>query len=831
MDPVSLAELVDIVGGDLGGRPAPPGVVEAATIHSERIHRASAFFALPGSRSDGHRFVGDAFANGAVAAVVVGGRVPPEVAAGGALVEVDDPLRALQALAAWWRRRLRAEVVAVVGTNGKTVTKDALVHFAGYRRRVYGSPGSYNSQVGVPLAVLACPADCELAVVEAAVSEPGEMARLEEVVRPDHVVVTNLGSRWSSHFADRATHAAEILDMARRLRPGSWVLVGEDAPELAAAPVGAARCLVTGSAPDLPGFGPAARVPEGLGMEVAFPDGTAGVVIARTPSDAVLADVRTAITAATLLGVGGADLLEAAGAYVPTSSRTEIWRSPAGVTVVRDVATPDPIALRSAVRAAVRLAGPGRRTAVVLTETLDHPSRESAAAFAAAVVSEGASALWGLAVPSHRVVAEAASTLGPGVDVRLALDLGRLRGILLGELGAGDVVLVQSPRERGVGDLSVALMESMAPTRLYLDLAAVEDNVTAFRRLVGPSVRIMGMVKALAYGTDAAAVSGVLQEAGVDALGVSGADEGVALRRSGISAPILVLLGTASEMAKMLRYRLTPLVYGAEMLEAVLAAGKRGEEISVHLEVDSGMHRTGLAPAAALDAARRLAATPGVTVAGLMTHLASADDPAEDAATAEALRRFRAVADSLAAGGLGGLVRHAAATAATIRVPEARFDMVRVGLGLYGVQPSAATAEAAKLQCAVGLVSRIVEVVEVPAGERVGYGGTFTAPAGGRRVGVVPAGYHDGVPRSASNSGVVVVAGVRCPIVGRVSMDSMAVDLTACPEAGVGTDVLVYGRQHDWSLPPQELAASAGTIAHELMARLGPRVQRILTRY
>lgn len=831
MDPVNLAELVGIVGGDLLGHPDPTTVVEAATIHSERIHRASVFFALAGSRSDGHRFVGDALANGAVAAVVARGRLRPGDEHRGALVEVDDPLRALQALAAWWRRRLRAEVVAVVGSNGKTVTKDALVHFAGCSARVHGSPGSYNSQVGVPLAVLACPADCELAVVEVAVSEPGEMARLERVVRPDHVVVTNLGSRWSSRFADRGAHAGEMLTIARRLRAGSFVLVGEDAPELAAIPLGAARRLVTGSSPGLPRFAPAARVPEGLATEVGFPDGAAGVVVVRTPSDAVLADVRSALSAAFLLGAGGAELLEAARTYLPTSSRTEIWRSPSGACIVRDVATPDPIALRSAVRAAARLASPGRRTVVALTETLEHPGTDSAAAFAAAAVSEGASALWGLTVPSHRSVAEAFRSLAPDADVRLVADLDRLRAVLVGELGAGDAVLVQSPRERGLGDLSVAVMESMAPTRLYVDLAAVEDNVTAFRRLVGPSVRIMGMVKALAYGTDAAAVSGVLQEAGVDALGVSGVDEGVALRRSGVSAPILVLLGTGSEMAKMLRYRLTPLVYGPEILEAVLAAGAGGEEVSVHLEVDTGMHRTGLAPAAAIDAARRLAASPGVTLTGLMTHLASADDPAEDVATHAALRRFQAVADSLAADGLGGLVRHAAATAATIRFPEARFDMVRVGLGLYGVHPSVATAAVAELQCAIGLVSRIVEVVDVPAGERVGYGGTFTAPAGGRRVGVVPAGYHDGVPRSASNSGVVVVAGVRCPIVGRVSMDSMAVDLTACPEAGVGTDVLVYGRQHDWSLPPEELAASAGTIAHELMARLGPRVQRILTRY
>ena len=804
MDAIRLAQLAEVVGSAPLAEAGCDRVAEAVTIHSERIPRAGVFFALPGSRTDGHRFVGEAFANGAVAAVVAAGR-----GGGGAgtVIEVDDPLRALQALAAWWRSQLPADVVAVVGSNGKTVTKDAIVHFAGYGRRVYGSPGSYNSQVGVPLAVLGIPRDCDVAVIEAAVSDPGEMARLESVVRPDQVVVTNLGTRWSSRFADRCEQAAELLVMARE---ASWVLVGEDAPELGAAH------LVTGASPDLPRFDPPVRLPEGLGAAVAFPDGATGSILVRTPSDAVAQDVRTAISAAWLLGVGGATLLEAAGAYRPTATRLEIWRSPAGVTVVRDVATPDPIAAGAAVRAASRLAGPGQRCLVVLAEPLDDPSP----AFASALVAEGASAVLGLDEASHRRVAGA---LAGRAEVHLVADTDHLRRLLLDEARPGDVVLVQSAPERGLGDLTVALMESMAPTRMYLDLAAVEDNVAAFRRLVGPSVRIMGMVKALAYGTDSSSVASCLQGAGVDALGVSGVDEGVALRRAGINVPTLVLLGTAAELPKMLRYRLTPLVYGPEMLEAVLSAG----DFPVHVEVDSGMHRTGLPPDAAVAAVRRL----GQRVAGLMTHLASPDDPAEDAATAEQLRRFREVDAAVTRLGVHGVVRHAAATAAAIRLPEARFDMVRIGLGLYGVHPSPATAALIELQCAVGLVSRIIEVVDVPPGERVGYGGTFTAPVPGRRVGIVPAGYHDGVPRAASNAGVAVVAGARCPIVGRVSMDSMAVDLTASPEAGVGTDVLVYGRQHDWSLPVEELAQSSGTIAHELMARLGPRVQRIFTRH
>ncbi|HLH46644.1 MAG TPA: alanine racemase [Acidimicrobiales bacterium] len=827
MDPLPLGALAELLGGTPAGPFDPDLTAEHATIHSERIHRGSAFFALSGWRTDGHRFVDDALRNGATVAVVARGRASPSV---GALVEVDDPLAALQRLAGWWRTRISGRVVAVVGSNGKTVTKDAIVHFAGYGMTVYGSPGSYNSQIGVPLAVLDCPPDCDLAVIEAAVSQPGEMARLQALLRPNHVVLTNLGARWASRFADRRAQAAELATMAADLGPEGWLLVGRDAPELQAAGApGEGRRLVTGASAGLPRFSAPQPHPDGLAVRVDVPGGDAATVAVRAPSEEILTDVETALTAAWLTGVAGSALLDAAREYTPTSTRMEIWKAPGGVTVVRDVVTPDPVATRSALRAARRLCGPGHRCLVVLAEPLEHPTPASAAAFAGALAAEGADAVHGLDIASHREVAVAGE-----VPITLAAGPVELRERLLADAGPGDVVLVQSAPGAVIGDLAVALVESMAPTRLYLDLAAIEDNVTTFRRLVGPSVRIMGMVKALAYGTDAPSISASLQAAGVDALGVSAADEGIALRRAGISVPVLVMLGTAAELGKMLRHRLTPLVYAPDVLDAVLAeaAGRPASAppIAVHLEVDSGMHRTGFVPDRAADALGRLTRA-GVRVTGLMTHLASADDPAEDDATTEQLRRFRSVCAAADELGLEGIVRHAAATAATIRRPDAHFDMVRIGLGLYGVYPAPGLADAVKLQPAVGLVSRVVEVVEVPGGERVGYGGTFTAPAGGARVGVVPVGYHDGVPRSASNRGTVMVAGVRCPLIGRVSMDSMAVDLTGCPEAGAGSDVLVYGKHHDWSLPVEELAEASETIAHEVMARVGSRVQRIFTRH
>jgi len=839
--PLALRDLAKVVSGELvapGGQGAFEDVeVSEVTVNSDRARAGAAFFALPGMRADGHSFVEDAARNGAAVAVVRRGQ-PVRAPEGLPLLVVDEPLVALQRLAGWWRRELACPVVAVVGSNGKTVTKDCLVHLLAGSGDAYGSPGSYNSQLGVPLALLACPASASVAVIEVAVSGPGEMARQAEMLRPDHVVLTNVGLRWRSRFRGRAAQVEEIVSVAGPVRgapgwrqPGAvgWVLVGEGTDDLVAAVERRSRALVHNGSGELPRYLPAERSVGGARFEVEFPSGYAATVAVRAPSDEILADAQLAMSAAYLLGRPPSAIVAAMAGYTPTATRLEIWRSPDGVTLVRDVATPDPITVASGVRTARRLTGASARTVVVLAEP-DAEWADHAADLAAALLGEGADEVCAVRAAAHLLVKAAFDGSGTDRQMKLFDDQAALRSHLVGALRPGDACLVQSVPGAAIDDLATVVVEAMSPTRLYMDLAAVEDNLSSFRRALGPSVRIMAMVKALAYGTDAVGLSLSLQELGVDFLGVSNADEGIALRRAGVSLPVLVLLGTVAEVPKMVGAGLTPVVYSPEVLDAVLAASAGGTfPVKVHLEVDTGFHRAGLQPGRAIEALARLQAA-GVVVEGLMTHLSCADDPGEDAYTALQLDRFEEVAAAAEALGLR-VTRHAAATAASIRVPRARYDMVRLGLGLYGVHPSAATAAGLELSPALGLVSRLVQVIEVPGGERVGYGGTWAAPPGGARIGVVPAGYHDCVPRALSNVGHVLVAGARCPIVGRVSMDSMTVDISGCPDAQVGSDVLVYGRRGELAISVEEVAGLVGTIAYEVMARVGPRVQRILTRH
>lgn len=831
MDAIGLEGFAEIVGGQLRS-PAPgEGQVHHVSTHSDHTRSGTVFFALRGNQADGHKYVGRAFANGAVAAVV-GRQQFNEVREDGPLIVVDSPLCALRSLAGWWRSKLSATVIAIVGNTGKTVTKDALVTFLGYRYATCGSPGSYNSQIGVPLSLLECPREAEIVVIEAAVSRPGEMKQLAEIIKPTHVIFTNLGTRFKENFDGAIEHARELVHVAEHLPDDGWLLIGQVEKILTMA-VESIRVkkYFCGKSNGLPEFSASEYVADGTSLLASFPDSTQGVITIRTPSDHIAMDVKIALSAAFLLGVDGQTLLAAAGDYTPTSARMEVWRSPSGITVIRDIVTTDGATFTAAVRVAKRLTKPGKRTAVVLADSYDGYSGEATYGLGRTIGLSQISELHTLRSPQHRLISAAVAEVNPTLETHHFGTDNEMRKYLTSTLQTDDVVLVQAPRDRTISELSPNILQTMAPTRLYIDQPAIENNVRAIRQLIGTEVRLMAMVKALAYGTNPVQISICLEAAGVDALAVAAVDEGEALRRAGVSLPILVTLATHGEIECMARNRLTPLVYSQHMLDAAMEYAVRsdGPALEIHLEIDSGMHRTGFYPDDAVQALRMMRAVPSIKLTGLMTHFSCADMPGKDDITRLQLSRFENVISAATDLGYADFIRHAANTAAAMRLPETRLDMVRIGIGLFGVYPSVETRSAVELMPAVSLISQIVEIHDLEPGESVGYGATFRASPRGTRVGVVAAGYHDCVPRAFSNFGSVMVGGKICDIVGTVSMDSMTIDLSGCPEATVGSDVTIFGHHGASFVSLENVAERIDTIPYELLARVGPRVQRIFT--
>lgn len=816
MDPVDLALISQCVGGRPSRALARDDSARRVIVNSKHAQSGDVFFALPGLQTHGRVFAREAVERGAVAVVLSEADQSDDLDSL-PLIVVDDVMASLWSLAKWWRSQLRAKFLVIAGSIGKTTTKSALASILNKSGYAYVSPGSYNSRLGVALSVINCPSEADLAVFEVAVTEPGAMREFVELLSPNFAVVTNVTRRHRTAFGGEDVQCREFLSVTSGMDDEDcWFLTGE--ARLLRLYQGRARLGVATASADVH--------PNSM---------TEDAVMKPVPgaeSGAVADSLRLAGSAAELLGLDTKTIAEVLSQYRLPATSVEIWHSPAGVAVMRDTAVADLVALQAGITTAMSLRSPSGRLVVALTGFSGSPDAQSVRELGA-LLAEHSDFLLGVDRPVERQLVDAARAQGC-TNAALRSDIKDLRDLLLAYCRPGDVVLVESAGHLGVAELASDLMEEMATTRLVVDLAAVESNVGAIKALVGPTVRIMAVVKAQAYGTQSAStvLAQHLQSMGIDSFAVATPDEGIELRRSGITLPILVLLGGVHEMDKMVRHQLTPLVYSNEMLDAAIVHSERSAiTLPLHLEVDSGMHRTGLSEAEAIKCLERIRDIPQLRLVGLMTHLACAEDPEKDDFTSRQLATFDRVIARMMELGLEGVACHAANTAGAIRIPRARHDIVRIGIGICGLYSSVALRDEVSFVPALRLVTRLAEVYEVEGGDLVGYGGKYEVPDGGARLGVVPVGYNDVVPRSFSESGYVLIEGQRCRVVGNVAMDSFMVDVSEVPYARVGSDVVIYGRQGSEEIAMEDVAESLGTISWELMTRIGARVQRIFVRY
>ena len=367
---------------------------------------------------------------------------------------------------------------------------------------------------------------------------------------------------------------------------------------------------------------------------------------------------------------------------------------------------------------------------------------------------------------------------------------------------------------------------SHAITWAEVDLDAYRANLRAIRQWVGPQVQVFAVVKANAYGHGLVPLAQAALQAGATRLVVHRLEEGLALRAAGITAPILLLgyvpLAAAAQVA---RHDLIPTVITLEFVRALAAHASPARPHPVHINVDTGMGRYGLLPPEVVDFLRAVGEIPGVQVEGLYTHFATADE----ADTTYLRHQWRVFQDVLAAVDAAGLmppIRHACNSAATFALPEAHLDAVRPGIATYGLRPSLAWDAPVPLRPVLTWKSRVARVRTLPPGSGIGYGRTYITQRP-TTVALVPVGYGDGYVRRLSNRAQVLVRGRRAPVVGRVSMDQIVVDVSAIPGVALEDEVVLLGRQGGEHIPAEEIAAWAETINYEVTTLLLPRVTRV----
>jgi Alr-MurF fusion protein len=822
----TVYELADIVGGTLLGAPVHEGPIRRVSVDSRRCYGGEAFFALKGRHTNGNAHMGDALRAGAAVAIV---DRPTHSQAMGAVIRVESSLRALQKFAAWYRKRHLNRVLAITGSNGKTIVKDALTTLCAGRFSVASSPGSYNSQLGVALSLLSIPAGTDVAIIEVGISAVGEMDVQRLVVQPDLGILTNVGLAHIGNFGTREQTASEKLKLFQDLGPESWLMIPDDALVQQVLKSTRLKTVVSGDStsglPELVQFVPGALIALRFGGEREY------TIPVQTRSRHLVEDLVIAAGAAALLGVEEADLVAALESVSFAPTRLEFWRTPQGVNLINDACSADPLSVQAALATLQEAAQPGGRSIFVfggMRELGEHEAAEHG--FIGTLAGKQGVSL--LVIPTDgpaNDTAEAFLEANPNGQVTRVEENQSVSEVVRDLARSGDTLLFKGPSGHELGREARLIWEAMAPKRLVVDLGAIRENILCFRRLGGAQVKLLAMLKAWAYGTELGRIGRWLQQCGVDWIGVSAADEGALARRAGVHLPILVTLLDLDEVDKIVRYRLTPVVYSLALAEALIEVADRLKtSIDVHLKVDTGMGRLGVRLEELPELIQLIDEAKFVRTTGLMTHLSCADDASADDFTRSQLARFEEAVTVARSLGLDELICHASATSGVARFPEAHYDMVRVGLGLYGIYPSYDVAKSVELQLALGLVSRIAHIATRSPGESIGYGATFVVQEEGQRIGVVEIGYNDGVPWRLSNRGTVLIHGRRAKIVGRVSMDSLMVDLSNHPEATAGTEVLLFGSHEGQILRPEEVANVAGTIPYELLVKVDSRrVQRL----
>ncbi len=365
------------------------------------------------------------------------------------------------------------------------------------------------------------------------------------------------------------------------------------------------------------------------------------------------------------------------------------------------------------------------------------------------------------------------------------------------------------------------------PTFCCIDLEALRSNFRRIKEKVGPQVKVLSMVKANAYGHGAIAVAQTLADEGTDAFGVATLEEAVELRQATIRQPIVVLAGTYVEQSdQFLEHGLTPVIHELETLRSLEAAIQRqSATLAIHLEVDTGMGRTGFL-AAGLDLwLAELRKLKALRIEGVFSHFSDAES-ANETYSENQVRNFLSVITSLRNAGVTPSLVHMAKSAAVLTVPDSYYDMVRPGLALYGIYPSPQLSQEIALRPVLSWKTRIFQLKRVPEGTSLGYGRTFVT----RReslIGTLPVGYADGYQRSLSNRAVVLVRGGRAPVAGRISMDLTTIDVTDIDGVQQGDEVILLGRQGDVTISADEMASWANTISYEILTSIGARVPRI----
>ncbi len=798
-------------------------ISEVATDSRKIFFPASTlFFALPGMQKSGELFVEDLIAKG-VRAFVVHENYPSSQEKDIIFFRVADVLKALQNFAAWHRNQFKLPVIGITGSNGKTIVKELLFQMLFPDEVIVRSPKSYNSQLGVALSVCEIKKQHTLGIFEAGISKMGEMEALWKMISPQMGICTFAGAAHAEGFksfnekiqeklklfvsskilfycADEKILGDEIQEFKKSINP-SLVLFTWGKQTEADLKVTDIACL-NGK----------------TDIQVEYKENSFTISIPFT-DEASLHNCLTALCVLLYFNYPVSEVQKKMRELRPVQMRLELKKAINNCSIINDCYNSDINSINIALHFLMQQQQHVKRT-VILSDVFE--SGDTGAG-----LYEKIAAMIGQ-LNLHYFI---------GVGARLKKYADLFRGISqvyfyenTAELIAAlpqlnfynETILLKGARVFQFEKISEALELQTHQTVLEINLDAMRHNLNLYRAQLNKGVKLMVMVKAFSYGTGSYEVANLLQHAAIDYLAVAYTDEGIALRENGITLPIMVLNSDESAFNNLVEFNLEPEIFSLSLFKKFsnYLQEQNIAEYKIHLKLDTGMHRLGFVEEDLPALCSLLQNNKQCTVASVFSHLAASDDESEDVFTEKQRQLFLQMSETIQAALGYNFIKHLSNTAGISRLPSLQMDMVRLGIGLYGVDANAEMQQ--KLQVVNTLRSTIAQIKTVAEGESVGYGRKAFLNAE-KRIAVVRIGYADGYRRVFGNgAGQIWVNGKLAPIVGNVCMDMTMIDISGI-NANEEDEVIIFGNE----LPVQQLATWGGTIAYEIFTDVSQRVQRI----
>ena len=818
----TLSQVAEILKGELVGRGEGKAVTELLIDSRQLVDGEHAlFFALQSARNDGHKYIGELYNKGVRSFVVR--RVPQDAMPEACFIVVGDTLMALQRLAAYHRAQFDVPVVGITGSNGKTIVKEWLAQLLSPDFNIVRSPKSYNSQVGVPLSVWQLNATHQLGIFEAGISEPEEMMPLRDIVQPTIGVFTNIGQAHDENFISRAQKVGEKMNLFAKVKQLVYCADYPDIQQVIFRSGLAEKVeLFTWSRKkeEASLFVESVRQQENQAEIVCRFKGqrmTFGIPFA---DDASVENAIHCFCVGLLLGIS-TDVLVARMCHLsPIAMRLEIKAGVNNCTIINDYYNSDVNSLTIALDVMNQQRQHKIKT-LILSDILQsgRDEYELYEGIAQLLEQKHVDILIGIGEGISRQAKhfKMESYFFPTVAAFLAhFPFSKFKN---------QTILLKGARAFEFEQISKELQEKAHETVLEINFNNLVSNFNYYRSKIKPETKLMVMVKAFGYGSGNFEVSNIMQFHRADYLTVAFADEGVELRRAGINLPIMVMSPEVNSYDNIIKYHLEPEVFSFRnltLIEKAIAnlALTEAQPLNIHIKLDTGMHRLGFAKHEIPELLERIQANPMLHVASVFSHLATADNPQEDAFTMSQIHCFEEGSQMIVDAFPYKVLRHILNTAGISRFTRYQFDMVRLGIGLYGVPTCEADKEA--LQAVVSWKTSITQIKLVPAGDSIGYNRHGRAERE-LRIGIIPIGYADGLSRLLGNGkGKFFVNEQEVSVVGDICMDMCMIDLTDVT-AEEGDTVVIFDAKH----PVGDIAKACQTIPYEIMTSVSQRVKRV----